>query len=296
MPIASRIVEIGGPARLSYRDCQLRIEREGLPPAMVPVEDIGILVLDYTQTAATVPLLAAVAAAGGAVVVCGATHLPESLLLPMAGSALHARSLRGQIATSEPCRKRLWQAIIKAKIAEQARLLIEETGRDRGLGTMAKRVKSGDTDNLEGQAARTYFPALFGKVFIRDPDIPGINAMLNYAYALLRAAVARAVVGAGLHPALGIHHHNQYDAFALADDLMEPLRPMADAHVVRTLDGRDAPLALDPSLKRMLLQVLACEVTWDEKRYPLVTALGFYAANVRGCLVGEERRLTCPVR
>ncbi|HSV72132.1 MAG TPA: type II CRISPR-associated endonuclease Cas1, partial [Chthonomonadales bacterium] len=292
----SRVVHIASAARLSLREGQMLVEREGEPPARVPVEDLGVVVLDHAPITMTARLLSALTAQGAAVVVSDAKHLPAGVLLPMAGSSLHARVLRGQIAASLPRTKRLWQAIVRAKVREQAEVLREFTGRDHGLAALAKRVGSGDAGNLEGRAARAYFPALFGQAFLRDPDLPGVNARLNYGYAVLRAAVARAVTGAGLHPALGIHHRNQYDAHALADDLMEPLRPLVDAMVRARLGDEDPGGDMDVAERHALLEVLCATVAWDGKRVPLTVALESYAATFRACLLGEEARLRCPGR
>jgi len=295
MPTIGRVVHIGVAARLSYKDLQLVIQRDGEAEARVPVEDLAMLVCDYGATTLTEPLLTALAEAGAAVVVCGARHLPTGLLLPLSGAALHTRTLREQMAATLPRKKRIWQSIVVAKLQAQATVLEEFRGRDYGLRAMAKKVGSGDPQNLEGRAARIYFPALFGEGFVRDPERPGINAALNYSYALIRAATARAVVGAGLHPALGVHHRNQYDAFTLADDAMEPLRPLADRHVLRVSEEVAMGDELTTAVRSRLLEVLTAEMRWDGKRYPLLTALEQYAACLRGCLLGEERKLRCPV-
>ncbi len=294
MPTIGRVVQIGTPARLSYKDLQLLVQREGEAEARVPLEDLAVLVCDYAATTFTEPLLAALAEANVAVVVCGPRHLPAGLLLPLAAAALHTRILRQQMAATEPRKKRIWQSIVIAKLQAQASVLEALRGHDHGLRLMAKKVGSGDPQNLEGRAARIYFPALFGQAFVRDPGRPGINAALNYTYALIRGAVARAVVGAGLHPALGVHHRNQYDAFTLADDAMEPLRPLADRHVLRVSEEHPLGEELTTGVRNQLLEVLTAEVTWDGKRYPLFTALEQYAACLRSCLAGEERKLRCP--
>lgn len=297
MPSVSRVVHVSGPARLACKDRQLRVERDGFEPARVPLEDLGILVLDYAHTLVSEPLLAALAQHGCALVVCDEKHLPAGIYVPVAGSALHARTLRAQISATLPCTKRLWRSIVQAKIREQAGVLQEVIGHDRGLAAMSRCVKSGDPENVEGRASRVYFPALFGRGFRREAEAIGINSLLNYAYTLVRSGVARAVVGAGLHPALGIHHRNQYDTFALADDLMEPLRPLVDFHVWQMLrEGVDLESGLSPPIKRRLLEVLVCEVAWEGKRFPLTAALERYAANLRSCLEGEARTLECPGR
>ncbi len=266
-----------------------------MPEARVPVEDLAVLVCDCAPITLTAPLLAALAQAGVAVIVCGPRHLPDGLMLPVAGAALHTRVLRDQVAASEPRRKRAWQAIVVAKIGAQARLLARLGLDDQGLGAMAKRVASGDPQNLEGRAARAYFRALFGADFVRNPDLPGINAMLNYGYALIRAATARAVVGAGLHPSLGVHHRNQYDAYTLADDMMEPLRPLVDAKVVAMIEREPPPEELTVAARTELLEILHGNVRLGDGAMPLFAALEQYAAAMRDWLAGEGPRLRCPV-
>jgi hypothetical protein len=166
-------------------------------------------------------------------IVSNEKHLPAAMLLPLSTHSTQTERFARQAAVSLPTRKRAWQQIVQAKLRAQARLLEETTGADQGLHVMAGRVRSGDPDNLEAQAARVYWPALFGKeasgeAFRRDPEGEGINVHLNYGYAVLRAIVARALCASGLHPSLGVHHHNRYDTFCLADDLMEPFRPLVD--------------------------------------------------------------------
>jgi CRISPR-associated protein Cas1 len=294
MPTIGRVVHVGSAARLSYRDLQVLVERDGQPDARVPVEDLAVLVCDCAPITLTAPLLAALAQANVAVVVCGPKHLPDGLMLPLAGAALHTSILLDQIRASEPRKKRAWQAVVQAKIAAQARLLKERTGRDAGLTALIVQVGSGDTGNVEGRAARVYFRTLFGEGFVRNKDAPGINAMLNYGYALIRAATARALVGAGLHPALGIHHHNQYDAYALADDMVEPLRPLVDRRVA-TLCEVPPPDELTVETRAALLELLHAEVRWSGRVMPLFAALEGYAAGLREFLGGEGRKLLCPV-
>jgi len=292
-----RIVAIENPAVLSFKNSQLRIERDGEPAAQVPLEDMGVLLLGHAQISATVPLLSACAERNVAVIVSGPKHLPAGVFLPFEGNSLHTRVLREQIAASEPRRKRLWQGIVRSKITEQSSLLREVIGRDRGLSRLAPLVRSGDPENVEGRAARIYFRLLFGAAFVRDRDLVGLNSMLNYGYAVLRAAVARAIVCAGMHPALGVHHSNQYNPFALADDLMEPLRPLVDEHVFGMVqEGVGDEDELMPVVKRRLVAVLVRDVTWDGKRYPLSTALGYYAAAARDWLTGREGSIPCPGR
>jgi CRISP-associated protein Cas1 len=305
-----RSVAVVNPARLSIHKKRLRIQNAD-GDHFVPFEDLGILVLDHEAIDVTGPLLGELGEQGVAVIVCNGKHLPSSYLMPYPGNVLMAQTMRAQMDASLPSKKRLWQAIIQEKIRGQGRLLIEQTGDDHGLGMMAYRVRSGDPTNVEGQAAAIYFAGLFGGDFFRvrqremdsaselnpDPEENALiltNAMLNYGYAVIRAMVARAVVGAGLHPALGLWHRHRNNAFSLADDLMEPLRPLVDREVCRILIEESLPPDLTPALKRRLLGVLTAEVRWDDRQFPLDAALEAYAANVRRCLLGEIKELGVP--
>lgn len=188
----------------------------------------------------------------------------------------------------------MWQAIVRAKIREQAKALLLSTGDDSPLPAYAKRVKSGDTENIEGQAARIYWQKLFGQDFRRDPKTPGINTLLNYGYAVMRAAVARAIVSTGLHPSLGLHHHNQYNSFCLADDLLEPLRPAVDLKVYELCKKLPEEPALTTENKRTLLETLSADRAMNGQRLPLMTSLHHYAASVRKVICGECRRMEIP--
>ncbi|MFN3729316.1 MAG: type II CRISPR-associated endonuclease Cas1 [Fimbriimonadaceae bacterium] len=299
-----RGVVIQRPARLSVEHRQLLIQNEdGRHTA--PIEDLDVVVLDHTAVDVTGPLLATLGEARVAVVVCGEKHLPTGILLPYEGHTLMAQTLRAQIAAPRPAQKRVWQAIVQEKIRSQARHLRNRLGGDRGLFAMAGDVRSGDVTHREAAAATIYFAALFGPAFARrrGAEIAGTdtqkariaNALLNYGYAVLRAAVARAVVLAGLHPALGVHHRHRENAFALADDLLEPLRVLADRETCAILDEEPAlPEELNPYLKRRMLGVLTAEVGWEQGLWPLDAALEAYAAQVRQCLMGERKAPAVP--
>lgn len=299
-----RSVVVQRPARLSVERSQLLIQNED-GRHTVPIEDLGILVIDHASVDLTGPLLGTLGEARVAVVACGDKHLPTGVFLPYEGHSLMAQCLRGQVAAALPRKKRIWQAIVRAKILSQARFLADATGSDQGLSAMAARVFSGDSTNREAAAATVYFSALFGPRFARlrqrelDDASPGAeriaNALLNYGYAVLRAAVARAVVMAGLHPALGLHHRHRENSFALADDLLEPVRVLADRETCAILQYEpEPPSDLTPALKRRMLQVLASEVRWDAGLWPLDAALEAYAAQVRQCLLGERKEVQVP--
>lgn len=289
-----RIIEISSPARLSLKNQQMVVEREGFETTTVPIEDIGILILDHPAVSHTQGLLTACSENNAAVVICDKKHMPSAVFLPLDGNSLHSKTINQQIQITEPARKRFWQAIVQTKIREQAKVLLHATGDNAPLPAYAARVKSGDPENIEAQAARIYWQKLFGQTFRRDPDGSGINSLLNYGYAVMRAAVARAIVGTGLHPSLGLHHHNQYNSFCLADDLLEPLRPAVDLKVHAISKKLHNELVLTPENKRELLEILSKECIVSGQRLPLMTSLHYYAASVRKVICGEAKCVEIP--
>jgi CRISPR-associated protein Cas1 len=299
-----RSLVITQPASISLDLGRLKVQSSE-KSITIPVEDLDIVVLDHSAIQITGPLLGKLCSQGVCTVVSDEKHMPVGLLLPFQNNVLTAQILRGQIGATVPVKKKIWQSIIKEKIRAQARLLIERTGSEHSLGKYALEVKSGDSTNREAAAAGVYFSELFGGGFTRlrqdevnhttEQNDALINGMLNYGYAVLRASVARAVVGAGLNPALGVFHRHRNNPFALADDLMEPLRPLVDREVCRIIDElTDFPEALNPTLKRRLVSVLSCEVYWNSGRFPLDVALSSYASDVRQCLLGEVNRPRVP--
>jgi CRISPR-associated protein Cas1 len=233
------------PARLSVRNSLLVIARGEGVETTIPLGEVAVLVLANPQVLLTQPVLAGMAGAGGMVVVCDSKRMPTGMLLPLELHFAQGERFAAQAQASLPVQKRLWQSLVKAKIAAQARTLADVRGDDAGLGELLAKVRSGDPANVEAEASRRYWPALFGDPrFRRTRYGANQNHLLNYGYAVLRAMVARAVCAAGLHPSLGLHHHNRYDAFRLADDLMEPVRPVVDRTVASycLAHGPEAPL------------------------------------------------------
>ncbi|MGH9344830.1 MAG: type II CRISPR-associated endonuclease Cas1, partial [Terriglobia bacterium] len=233
-----RIIEIANPARLSVRDAQLVIERpqaEQLSlPFTTPISEIAVLLLAHPQVTLSQAVLSRIAEAGGSVVTIDAKFLPASMQLPVQAHFLQTERFAKQMQLSLPSRKRLWQQIVRAKIRAQGELLQELYGSDAGLVAMSARVRSDDVGNLEAQAARRYWSQVFGdSKFRRGAEGPDQNRHLDYGYTVLRAAVARALCAAGLHPSIGLRHKNRYDAFCLAADVMEPFRPLVDRRVVQ---------------------------------------------------------------
>lgn len=313
-----RTIEISRePAHLAVRQEQLLIlrkrgdENRRLPArpdnlaASIPCEDLGVLMVDSRETTYSHHALARLAEHGAAVVLCGPDHHPVAMCLPIASNTALLARLDAQINASQPRRKRLWQAIVAAKIRAQAAALppcgdgaTEAAGR---LVSMADRVRSGDPDNAEARAAALYWPKLFGgcpavaapfRRVAGDRAAPPPNNLLDYGYAALRAAVARSLVSAGLLPALGIRHKGRSNPFCLADDLMEPLRPLVDRRA-RWLAER-GELDLTQDVKAELLGVLTEEIGAGEARGPLLVAVGRYVGSFVRVLTGEEERLVIP--
>ena len=234
-----RVIEIaeeGG--RLSVELDRLKLVRDEVTVATVPLPEIAALVLAHPRISLSHPVLDGVSRAGGIVVVCDDRRMPSGMLLPMQAFGLPAQRMGLQGRLAEPRRKRIWQQVVRDKIHAQRRLLEKLDGSDPGLARIAAGVRSGDAGNAEGEAARHYWTALFGPGFRRARDGAAPNPALNYGYAILRAVVARAICGAGLHPCVGVQHHHRANPFCLADDLMEPFRPVVDAAVVDRF-GRD---------------------------------------------------------
>lgn len=292
-----RTIEFSTPGtRLSVAHRQLVIERPELPKATIPIEDLGVVIIDDARASYTQAVFLELLEAGATVMVTGRDHLPAGMMLPLDAHHVLTERHRAQISVSEPTRKRVWQALIHAKIAQQGAILSHFTGKDGGLGPMAKRVRSGDPDNLEAQAAQRYWPLLFGKDFRRDRDSAGTNALLNYGYAVVRAAIARAVVATGLIPSLGVFHKNRSNPFCLADDLLEPYRPYVDWRVRLLLDEQNgaAPDLSDRAVKAALLSLFNETVLVGARRNPLLVAIQLSAASLGRVLTGDGKTLALP--
>lgn len=276
--------------RRKWRQMDVMNPESTKPAGSVPIEDLGMLILDGVDVLASRSLLSSVLDRGGVVVVCNDKHQPAGLLWPLDANGLHAGRLRAQIQASLPLKKQLWRQIVQAKLHQQAAVLGDHPTA-ASIRALADKVQSGDKGNREAWGARKYWPALFGRDFRRDPDGAAPNGALNYGYAILRAATSRAICGAGLHPALGLQHANQRNAFALADDLMEPYRPFVDA-IVRDMDPTDD---LDRSAKARLIGVLEVAVEMPQGRSPLQVALQRTAWSLAAAFAGERRTVDVPV-
>lgn len=286
-----KTIEIATPGtRLSVAHRQLVIDRPDLPTATVPIEDLGVLVVDDNRASYTHAVFIECLAAGATVIVSGRDHLPAGIMLPMEGHHASTERHLAQVAVGAALRKRLWQALVAAKLCQQGRLLADLHGHDHGLAALADRVRSGDPDNLEAQGAQRYWPKLFGREFRRDRSADDANALLNNGYAIVRAACARALVASGLIPSLGVWHRNRSKPFCLADDLMEPWRPIVDWKVHRILSSEHSPPSLDHRPTRAaLLSIFNETVLVGGKRWPLLLGIEQCAASLAKALMQSDR-------
>jgi CRISPR-associated protein Cas1 len=301
-----KTIYLGNPYYVCVKDKQLELQvpdGKGIDQILtkkIPIEDIGILILDHQQITITHTVLQQIAAYNIALVSCDANHLPASLLMPLEGHNTQQERFRNQIEASEPLKKQLWQQTIKYKIRNQAALLnkIGFTQESKGLLQFANDVNSGDTNNLEGRAAAVYWKTIFGGLiqdFTRDRFGMYPNNLLNYAYAIIRATVARSLIGSGLLPTLGIHHRNKYNAYCLADDIMEPYRIYADEMVYEMLqESPNLELNLDKFCKAKILTLPAKEVILNNQRSPMMVALQRSTSSLAQCYEGSERKILYP--
>lgn len=290
-----RTLFISNPYHLSLKNKQLVVsEKEGMAVKTAPVEDIGFIVLDHPQISFTMKLVEELNAFNVATVFCDSKHLPSSMLLPLDANHIQNEIFRAQANASEPLRKNLWKQTIEAKIKNQSRLLARLGKNNIPLKAVAKTVKSGDSDNREGFAARLYWMELMGRNFIRDRYGDPPNPFLNYGYILLRSAVARALAGSGLLATLGIHHRNRYNAFCLADDVMEPYRPYVDEIVFAMNEKWPEAFVLEKEHKAELFQLMTADVKIGENKRPLMVALSQTTASLAKCFNGEIRKIVYP--
>lgn len=305
-----RTLYFGNPAYLSLRNAQLILRlpevtgNDSLPDSFqksaertIPIEDIGVVVLDHKQITVTQGLLEALLENNCAVITCDKSRMPVGLMLPLCGNATQNERFRAQLSASVPLKKQLWQQTIQAKIANQAAVLHRQRRVIvKNMMAWSKDVRSGDADNLEARAAAYYWANLFPQVasFRRQRDGVPPNNLLNYGYAILRAVVARALVSSGMLPTLGLHHHNRYNAYCLADDIMEPYRPYVDnlvCEIVRE-QGDVSELTLD--IKSRLLSIPVTEIIINGQRSPLMVGVGQTTASLYKCFCGELRKIVYP--
>ena len=293
--LIKRTIEISRePAHLTVKLDQFLIKRDGEVVGQVPCEDIGVVLVDHPQTTYSHAALAALAESDATLVICGRNHLPAALLLPLSDHSQVVWRISDQLAVSQPVRKQLWRQLVQGKIRAQAANLEAGTPARSKLLAYAREVRSGDPKNLEAQAARVYWVNFVPEeaLFRRDADADGLNALLNYGYAVVRAALARAIVAAGMLPALGLHHSNRSNGFCLADDLIEPLRPLVDDRARELY--RQGARGIDAESKPGLLKLLAEDVAFAGETGPLLVNLHRFVTCLWKCYRGEEKRLEIP--
>lgn len=283
--------------KLSLKYEQLVWSAESGEHRTVPIEDVGFVILESEKITITTAALQLLSANNVAVVVCDKSHAPSAQLLPFAANTTTAESMEAQLSTTDAVNGRLWRMVIRQKIRNQANLMDRLGAKNSNrLLTLADEVKNGDPSNCEAQAARIYFQTLGPAGFVRDRDGVWPNAPLNYGYAILRAATARALVGSGLACFRGIHHHNRYNAFAIADDMMEPYRPFVDQYVLGKVKPFDVPMnELTKEMRARLLQMLTCDVNLGDVRRPLMIALSCTTASLARYYRKETDKLALPM-
>ena len=290
-----RIVDISDRAYVHLKHQQLIIEKQGEIAGQVPIEDLGVLILQHPGIVLTQQLIVACQQNKVVIVFCDEKHLPYSIILPVGeGHTLHNKILKQQMAISEPTRKRLWKQIVQHKIKQQEQTLIMLHKESTRLNYLSTQVKTGDSGNCEAIAAQAYWKLLFGKAFKRDADLDGVNSLLNYGYAIIRAMVARSICGAGLHPTLGLFHTNQYNALCLADDLMEPFRPWVD-YVVYEIASTNSNVIINQQSKQALLGLMSESVLYKKKAMPFMVALHYLMADLKRCYSNGIKTLPYPL-
>lgn len=308
--MVKKTLYFGNPAYLSLRNGQLvlrlpQVEKNNTltdkfkqeAERTFPIEDLGVVILDDKRITITQGLLECLAENNCALITCDSAHHPAGLLLPMEGNTLLSERSRLQVDCSKPLRKQLWQQTVQAKIANQASNLAHLVqAENRNMLVWVGQVRSDDADNLEARAAAYYWKHIFPEIprFVRGRDGEPPNNLLNYGYAILRAVVARSLVAAGLLPSLGIHHHNRYNAYCLADDLMEPYRPLVDRIVRGIITKHDDYEEMSLEMKRELLSIPTLDVSIKGQTRPLMVAVDQTVASLNRCFAGESRRLIYP--
>lgn len=305
-----RTLCFSNPAYLSLKDKQLVIklpemEKAAMPSfkkdetITIPIEDIGVVVLDNRQITITQGVIEQLLDYNVSIITCDSNRLPTGLLLPLCGNQIQTERFRAQIDTSEPLKKSLWQQTIKAKIINQAALLRSQGIDDRKLMYLADAVKSGDVENCEGRAAAYYWGNIFKRYFsdfTRDRFGMPPNNLLNYGYAILRAICARSLVINGLLPTLGIHHHNRYNSYCLADDIMEPFRPFVDKMVLQILNHHASDIhEITKEHKAQLLEIPVIDVEINKEKSPLMIGMQRTTTSLLQCFEGKIRRIKYPI-
>jgi len=271
-------------------------EKENRESAVIPIEDIGVLVLDSNQIVISHALISALMDNNSAVIICNDKHLPYGLMLPMFSHHAFTQKMHNQINSSLPLRKNLWKQTVIAKISNQAALLRKNGKNDNKMQYYIRQVKSGDPENIEGRAAAYYWDNLFNHYFSFYRSIEGgyPNSFLNYGYAVLLAVIARSIVASGMIPSFGIHHRNKYNPWCLASDIMEPYRPFVDKVILNIMEEFPDKEELTPEIKRHILQIPAMDIVIDRNNSPLMIGTQRTTASLADCFEGTARRILYP--
>lgn len=279
-------------ASISTKNLQLVIKSE-IRESTIPIEEIGYIVIDHPEIYLSIPAMNLLIENNTAVIICNKNHLPNGLLLNLNSHHIQQEIFKNQINASAPLKKQLWQQTIVEKITNQGILLQKITSKNNNFDFLASKVLSGDSSNMEGVAASFYWKVFFEQKFKRERFGEYPNNFLNYGYAILRAATARALSGSGLLNTLGIHHKSKYNAYALADDIMEPFRPIIDEKVAEIMGNYDEQ-ELNTQIKSELLQVLTRTVYFKDEKSPLMVALQKTASSLQQCYTGERKKINYP--
>ncbi len=287
-----RTLFFGNKSSLTTRNEQLIIKTNE-KEASIPIEDIGFVVIENQESYISLPTINKLINNNVAVIFCNEKHMPSSMLMNLDGHHLQHEFFKAQINASEPLKKQLWQQTVKTKIQHQAQLLEKIGQANTPLNYYASKVLSGDSDNREGAAAAYYWKHIFDFDFKRERYGEHPNAFLNYGYIVLRAAVARALAGSGLLNTIGIHHRNKYNAFCLADDIMEPYRPLVDIKVLEIINNYDTT-ELTTEIKAELLSILTQNVYYQSQVSPLMVALNKTTSSLQQCFAGSSKKIIYP--
>jgi CRISPR-associated protein Cas1 len=290
-----KIIDISeGPAKLNSKYEQLIITHNGESHS-IPINEISVVLISTPTVSISSGVISLMCKNNGMIVVCDEKYMPVGVLLPYETNYVQQERFYAQIQASMPIKKQLWKQIITSKITSQGVVLKKMTGSDKGLFYYSSKVASGDSANIEGYAARIYWKELFGEEFRRNPEEIGINSMLNYGYTILRAMTTRAICSAGLHPSFGIHHHNKYNSYCLADDLMEPFRPIVDEYVFNSIKEKPADIFLTKETKRNLVKhILDKEMYCQGQIRKINDILNHYAVSLVGVYLGRKKSVMLP--
>ena len=291
-----RIVEISENGRhLSVYRGFLVVSQNREELARIPLDDIGVILANAHQLTYSNALLLELCERGIGFIFCGSNHSPAGMLWPMDSHHQQTGVMRAQLDASVPLCKQLWKQLIQAKLTFQQEALIANGREGKAFEFLIQKVRSGDPDNIEAQAARIYWPALMGKGFTRDKNGAGVNGLLNYGYAILRSTVARGVMAAGLHPSLGVHHRNRLNPMCLVDDVMEPFRPLIDNEVMRIIKTGNN-MEVNPQTKQALVLAMLKDCLADNCRTPASVAVQRLCTSIAAVYQNKTGRITLPDR